>query len=116
MDEQQRATFGAEVRRARKLRGWTQEELAAAAQVDAKTLSKIERGIAGTRPGIVNSVRDTLGLQLPSDEPKTVEEDLELALEMVAQWIRAAENQVDRKDRLLRLTRMMVDVGPLLHG
>jgi transcriptional regulator with XRE-family HTH domain len=109
MDELQRASFGAQVRRARRERGWSQADLAREAGIDAKTLSNIEQGRVA-RPGIVNAVRDTLGLAMPAAE-STPDADVALVLDMVRRWLEAASDQVELKDRMLRLTRVMVPTG-----
>ncbi|NUP32910.1 MAG: helix-turn-helix domain-containing protein [Streptomycetaceae bacterium] len=106
MDEQQRAAFGAQVRRARKARGMSQQDLANEAGLDAKTLSNIEQG-RNVRPGILNAVRDTLGLAMPAAEA-TPDADVALALDMVRRWLEAADGDAERKDRMFQLTRVMV--------
>lgn len=56
-------SIAANVRRARERKAITQEELAAAAEIDLRTLQRIERGTMNMRIGIL--VRVAIGLAVP---------------------------------------------------
>jgi transcriptional regulator with XRE-family HTH domain len=58
--------LGANVRRARQERGWTQEDLAAAADMAPVQISRIERGVREIRLTTLTRLLRALGI--PADE------------------------------------------------
>uniref|UniRef100_A0A6M3K941 Putative DNA binding, helix-turn-helix domain containing protein n=1 Tax=viral metagenome TaxID=1070528 RepID=A0A6M3K941_9ZZZZ len=69
-----RSVFGLNVQRLRKSKGWTQEELARAAQVTRPQLANIESGRSGTTLDGLTRFAEALGvsadqlLKVPDDE------------------------------------------------
>lgn len=104
MDDQQRAQVGAQVRRARKSRGWNMKELAAEAGVAEGTVVSVENG-RRVRPGNLKAVVDALGLVVAPAE-RTVNDKAELAADIVRKWMEAlpVEEQDDALNDLIRHT------------
>ena len=106
MSEIQVASTGAQVRRARKSRGWTTQELADQAGVAQGTVTRIENG-RPTRPGNLKAVLDALGLEpahLSQSEP---DEAVSLALDLVSKWLMAMP-EAERSHAVHDLTRWIV--------
>jgi transcriptional regulator with XRE-family HTH domain len=59
-----RKLFGRRVRQLRKFRGWTQEELAVKAHMDAKSMGAIERGERNITLDNVSKIARGLGVEL----------------------------------------------------
>lgn len=59
--EQARVEFGLEIRAMRGGKGWTQDELAAAAGVSKRTIGNLENGKVTLQPGTLGRVLDALG-------------------------------------------------------
>jgi transcriptional regulator with XRE-family HTH domain len=70
------STIGSRVRRERRARGWTLDQLADAAGVSRRMLVNVEQGAANPSIGILLRLSDALGLGLPAlvepPEPNTV--------------------------------------------
>jgi len=64
--------LGLEIARARRLRRWSQEELAQRAGISALTLSSIERGATTVAVGTVFEVAHLVGLDLLGARPDEV--------------------------------------------
>ncbi len=62
MDKSERATLGPLIRAAREGRGWSQEQLARAADTSRRTIGSIERGDTTGQVKIVRRVLDALGV------------------------------------------------------
>lgn len=107
MDQDQASKLGAQVRRARKSREWTGEQLAAAAGVAGGTVVRIETGRA-VRPGNLRAVLDALGIPPLSDAPRDVDEGVKLALDLVENWLTAIEDKTKRDSAIQELTRFVV--------
>lgn len=58
------ARWRREIKRAREARGWGQSELAAACNLSASTVSRIERGTANPTISTVETIAECLGLDL----------------------------------------------------
>jgi transcriptional regulator with XRE-family HTH domain len=52
------------LRRLRRLRGWTQGELAEAAGVGRATITRLERGLREPRPGTMARIARALGVEI----------------------------------------------------
>lgn len=85
--EQQMASIGAQVRRARKARGWTTLQLAHEAGVAQGTVVSVENG-RKVRPGNLKAVLDALQVQVATDDP-TLDESVTLAVDLVRKWLLA---------------------------
>ena len=107
MSDIQIATTGAQVRRARKAREWTTQQLADAAGVAQGTVTRIENG-RKTRPGNLKAVLDALELEpahlARQDEP---DEAVSLALDLVQKWLMAMPED-QRNHAVHDLTRWIV--------
>ena len=106
MSDLQVASTGAQVRRARKARGWTTQELADQAGVAQGTVTRIENG-RPTRPGNLKAVLDALNLEpahLAEIEP---DEAVSLALDLVSKWLMAMPED-ERNHAVRDLTRWIV--------
>lgn len=53
------------LRRLRRLKGWTQQQLAEAAGVTLGTISDLERGAREPRPGTMARIAKALGVRIP---------------------------------------------------
>ena len=106
MSEQAAAVAG-QVRRARKASGLTVKGLAAKAGVADGTITRIETG-QKVRPGNLRAVLDALGIPpLSETEPASRSEQVQLALDLVEQWLNAQDpEQVPHK--VAELTRWIV--------
>jgi transcriptional regulator with XRE-family HTH domain len=85
------AHIAAQVRRARKSQGLSQEKLAELAGVAPGTISALEQG-KKVRPGNLHAIRTTLGLPDGNDEPAPDDEraqKIALAHDMLDKWIGA---------------------------
>jgi transcriptional regulator with XRE-family HTH domain len=87
--EQQKASIGAQVRRARKARGWTTLQLAHEAGVAQGTVLSVENG-RNVRPGNLKAVMDALDVIATNDDT-TPDESVKLALDLVKKWLLAME-------------------------
>lgn len=56
--------IGSSIRKARKAKGWTLEELAHQVDSDSGNLSRLERGIQGASPEMLNKIISLLGISL----------------------------------------------------
>lgn len=83
--------IGAQVRRERTRRGWTNADLAERAGIAPNTLSRIEAG-KGVHPGSLRQVLDALGVQEESPEQP---DDIATAQLMVGAWL----SQIDPASR-----------------
>lgn len=100
------AEIGAQVRRARKARGWTGAQLADAAGVAGGTIVRIENG-REVRPGNLRAVLDALELVTQPQAPADADEDARFAVELVGKWIEALDPE-DRAAAIRDLTRFVV--------
>lgn len=106
MSEQQASDVGAQVRRARKSRDWNQNDLAREAGVAPGTVVSIENGRT-VRPGNLRAVLDVLGIPPISDTPRTVDNGVKLALDLVQKWLEALPEE-SRPQAIQELTRFTV--------
>lgn len=106
MNEQQKTAVGSQVRRARKSRDWTQNDLADAAGVAPGTVTSIEVG-RNVRPGNLRAVLDALGIAPTSDEPRAVDDGIKLAVDLVQNWLEALPESA-RASAVQELTRFVV--------
>ena len=106
MDDQTASTVGGQVRRARKTRGWTQGNLAEAAWVAPGTVTSVEND-RKVRPGNLRAVLDALDIPPISDTPRTVDDGVKLALDLVQKWLEAMPES-KRQQAIQALTRFTV--------
>jgi transcriptional regulator with XRE-family HTH domain len=106
MSEVQVASTGAQVRRARKARGWTTQELADNAGVAQGTVTRIENG-RPTRPGNLKAVLDALDLEPAYMQQAQPDEAVTLALDLVQKWLMAMPAE-ERNHAVHDLTRWIV--------
>lgn len=105
MDAVQAAQVAALVRRARRSRQWTGEELAAAAGVAPGTVVRVENGRA-VRPGSLRAILDTLGVAPPQVE-QPADSRVQLALDLTRKYLEALpESELDAA--VMELTRFLV--------
>ena len=105
MDEDQRAALGALVRRARKTRQWSINEMAEAAGVAPGTANNVELG-RKVRPGNLRTVLDAVGIDplAKVDGPEPVDKRITFAVDIVRKWLEALpEDEVD--PAVIELTR-----------
>lgn len=81
-DAETAGRVGAQVRRARKARGWTDNDLAEAAGVAPGTIVRIENG-RPVRPGNMTAVLNALEIPPISETARTVDATVKLALDVV---------------------------------
>lgn len=88
MDAAQRQRVGGQIRTARKMRGWSQEDLAREAEVSANTVVAAESGRKRTQDGKLRAILDALDIDptlseaLPlADIPEDVRTFLTVALQ-----------------------------------
>lgn len=86
---EQRAAIGAQVRRARKARGWTTMQLAHEAGLAQGTVISVENG-RKVRDGNLKAVLDALEVVVSSDDT-TPDEAVTLALDIVKKWLMAMD-------------------------
>lgn len=105
MDEHQAIAIGSQVRRARKAHDWTQGQLATEAGVAPGTVVSVELG-KNVRPGSLRSVLDALNIPPISDAPKTVDNGVKLALDLVEKWLAAMpeSRRLAATEALIRFT------------
>lgn len=106
MSDLQVASTGAQVRRARKARGWTTQQLADEAGVAQGTVTRIENG-RPTRPGNLKAVLDALNLEPAHLAPIEPDEAVTLALDLVSKWLMAMP-EGERNHAVHDLTRWIV--------
>lgn len=106
--DQQAAEIGAKVRRARKARGWTIDDLAEVAGVAPNTANKVELG-RKVRPGNLRSVIDAVGVESKS-EPTEVDGGVQLAMDLVQKWLEALPPE-ERVKAVQDLTRFIMLSG-----
>jgi len=106
MSEIQVASTGAQVRRARKARGWTTQQLADEAGVAQGTVTRIENG-RPTRPGNLKAVLDALDLEPAHLSRQEPDEAVSLALDLVSKWLMAMP-EAERNHAVHDLTRWIV--------
>ena len=106
MSDLQVASTGAQVRRARKARGWTTQELADQAGVAQGTVTRIENG-RPTRPGNLKAVLDALNLEPAHLADIQPDEAVSLALDLVSKWLMAMPAD-ERNHAVHELTRWIV--------
>lgn len=70
MTEADRVAFGAAVRAERERRGWTQDELAAAAGLSKRTIIRIEAGGAVRMPLVYDALESALGWRWTTRETR----------------------------------------------
>lgn len=119
--EQQRASIGAHVRRARRARTndqgrpWTTQDLADAAGVSQGTVISVENG-RKVRPGNLKAIIDTLELVMPSEvaEEPSGDAAIDFAKDLVAKWLGAIpEGKRDAAVReLMRYLVSLPTFGP----
>jgi transcriptional regulator with XRE-family HTH domain len=93
----QAASLAGRVRRARKMKEWTQAELADAAGVAPGTVNRIENAIK-VRPGNLRAVMDALEIEVeltPTDAPEDA--DIKLICDLVAKPLRAVNDGDERR-------------------
>lgn len=106
------AAIAAQIRSARKSRGWSQEELAEQAGVAAGTVGRVEQGLK-VRPGNLYSIRTTLGLPDGDDgedeerELTPRERKIETTMVLVRKWLLAVPED-ELEDATNELTRWVV--------
>jgi len=99
--------IAAQVRRARRAKGWTGAQLAEAAGVAGGTIVRIENG-RDVRPGNLRAVLDALELTVQAEEPiREGDEDARFAVELVQKWIEALDPE-ERHEAIRDLTRFVV--------
>lgn len=103
MEERQMNEIASRVRRMRRMKDWTQNELAKDAGVAPGTVNSIENG-RPVRPGNLRAVLDSLGLSLPTEPEDDV---VQLAVDVVRQWMSALPES-DRVTAIQALTRFTV--------
>jgi transcriptional regulator with XRE-family HTH domain len=99
------ARVGAQVRRARKARGWTDKDLADAAGVAPGTIVRIENG-RPVRPGNMTAVLNALDIPPISETPRTPDANVRLALDVVEAMLSAIPEE-RRNDAVHDLIRYM---------
>ena len=106
MDEQQQASVGAQVRRARKASGLTVKGLAEKAGVADGTITRIETG-QKVRPGNLRAVLDALDIPPVSETARATPDNVQLAMDLVKKWLMALPE--DQRDHAVQeLTRWIV--------
>lgn len=107
MNEEQAGQVAALVRRARRSRQWTGDELAAAAGVAPGTVVRIENG-RPVRPGNLRAVLDALDIAAPpTGDSRPVDSRIQLALDITRKYLEAVpEEQLDAA--VMELTRFLV--------
>jgi transcriptional regulator with XRE-family HTH domain len=91
MDEEQRAELAAQVREARKARGWSQARLADEAGVAENTVMHLEQAKKNTQPGNVRKILDALEiapLAATALNLDDVPEDVQIFLRVAVQRLR----------------------------
>lgn len=106
MDEQRAISVGSQIRRARKSHEWTQDRLAEESGVAPGTVNRIENG-KPVRPGSLRAVLDALNIAPISETPRTLDNGVKLALELVQTWLEAMP-ETSRAHAIQELTRFTV--------
>jgi transcriptional regulator with XRE-family HTH domain len=106
MDERQRQSLAAQIRSARRAKGWTQDDLAEQAGVAPGTVLRIEKG-ENVRQGNLRAVLDALGIPPLSLAPPDTDPGIELAKDLVEKWLLAKEPE-ERNAAIQELTRWIV--------
>jgi transcriptional regulator with XRE-family HTH domain len=94
------------VRKARRARDWTQEQLAEAAQVAPGTVNRVENA-KPVRPGNILAIVDALGLEIQQPEPSAFADDVQLALDLVAKSLHAIPEGPQRHEAVNQLIRFV---------
>lgn len=115
MDEQQRSAEGSRIKSARLARGWTQKELASAADVAPNTVGAIEKGVM-TQPGKLAAVRRALDLTPLAvvQEEKGYPMDIQIVRDAIGMWMLGVEEsrRPEYVSRILRaITTPNDDIG-----
>lgn len=106
MDERQRQSLAAQVRSARRSRGWTQDELAEQAGVAPGTILRLEKAL-GVRQGNLRAILAALDIPpLHLSEPGA-DPGVDLAKDLVEKWLLAMEPD-ERNTAIQELTRWIM--------
>lgn len=110
-NEQQAAAIGAKVRRARKAKGWTLNDLAAAAGISPNTANALELG-RRVRPGNLRAVLDALEMspEVQHTDPTEIDGGVRLAMDLVQKWLEALPKD-ERVEKVQELTRFIMLSG-----
>lgn len=87
--------FGEMVRNVRKVRGWSQEKLAAETGLSTQAISNIERGQSSPTLATVVTIARTLGMTLENFIPVPQEEDVEQSRADLVVQISALVSELD---------------------
>lgn len=109
--EQQAAAIGAKVRRARKAKNWTLEDLAHAAGIATNTANAVELG-RKVRPGNLRAVLDALEMspEQRTTDPTEIDGGVRLAMDLVQKWLEALPRE-ERVQKVQDLTRFIMLSG-----
>jgi transcriptional regulator with XRE-family HTH domain len=96
MDERLREEVGGLIRRGRRSKQWSIVEMAEAAGVAPRTANNAELG-RPTRPGNLRAIMDAVDIPpLVAAPEQTVDKRIQLAMDLVRQWLEALpEQEVD---------------------
>lgn len=106
--DRQLADIGDRVRAARKARGWAIADLAKHAGVAPNTANNVELG-RSVRAGNLRAVLDAVEIPpIAATEAPDEDEGVQLALDLVAQWLRAIDDPTERTSAVHELTRWVM--------